>query len=137
MTAREDQAEPVIGLALANLDRRLDVLVDLVRQLCKLPVEDGVTPQLVERLKATRRHQPSDRISWHAEIGPLRGARQERIVQRLLREIEIAEEADQRRKHPAPVATIERLEPSLQVYREVRRGTMRRWRSPTPTTEAP
>jgi hypothetical protein len=66
--------------------------------------------QPVDGLEPPRGNQPRARIGRDALDRPLLDRCRERILQRLLGEIEIAEEADERRENPAGLGAINRLD---------------------------
>src|SRR5439155_15361615 len=83
---------------------RFDLLGDILDR-----VEPCAPADAVDRLEAPGRNEPRPRILRHALAWPLleRGAK--RVVQRFLREVEIAEKTDQRREDAARLGAIERL----------------------------
>ncbi len=70
-------------------------------------VEPGASPYGIDCLEATGRYQPGARIRGNAVDGPLLERRAESVVQRLLREIEVTEEAHQRCEYAARFGTID------------------------------
>ena len=61
-------------------------------------VESGPPPQDVDGLESTGRHQPGSGLGRDPVPRPLLDGRREGVLQRLLGEVEVAEEADQRGK---------------------------------------
>ncbi len=99
MAAREDQAQHVVGDdLLVGLFRRLRLDHRLRLQLALLVLPGCLPANAVDRLAAPHLDQPGARIVRDAFGRPLRQRRRERILQRILRILEIAHEADQRRK---------------------------------------
>ena len=70
--------------------------VELLGELRQRGVEPGAPAHAVDRLEAAGRNEPRPRIGRHAVARPLLQRRREGIVQRLLGEVEVAEQADQR-----------------------------------------
>ena len=64
-------------------------------------------PQRVDRLEAAGRDEPRARIRRDAVARPLLERRGERVVQRLLGEIEVAEEADERGEHAPRLGAVD------------------------------
>ena len=57
-------------------------------------VESGAPPNCVDGLEAAGRYEPGARIGGHAIARPLLQSCPESVVQRLLGDVEIAEQAD-------------------------------------------
>jgi len=95
VTAGEDQAEAVIYhvvvLYLGSLLRYIEFTGDFAPALA----------QPVDRAEASRGNQPGPRAGRHTLYRPALDRRGERILKRLLGEIEVAEEADQRGENAA------------------------------------
>ena len=72
-----------------------------MRQLLLLAAKRDVAANAVDRLVAPDIDQPCPRIGRQAGIGPALQRHRECVLQRVLGEIEIADEADQRRQRPA------------------------------------
>ena len=64
----------------------------------------------VDRLEPARRHEPRARVRRHAARRPLLQRRGERVVQRLLRTVEVAEQADERGEHATGLGAIDPLD---------------------------
>jgi hypothetical protein len=108
VTAREDQAEAVVLDALfirprAGVD---DGDVDLVAPLVQR-IEPRAAAHAVDRLEASGGHEPRARIRRHAFARPLLESGPERVVQRFLGDVEVAEQADQRREDAAGIGEID------------------------------
>ena len=99
MAAREDELEPLVT------DRRV---VQLVLhgfrhlQQAGLGGERAIAPNAVDRPVACCRHEPHARAVGHAFARPALGRDRERLLGGFLGEVEVAEEADQRRNDAAP-----------------------------------
>ena len=108
VAAGEDQAQPVVLDALRLEERRVlcarVVRVEVQRLEARLPAE------LVDGLEATRGHEPCARVRRHAVARPLLERRAEGLVQRLLGQGEIAEQADQGGEHGAGLGAIHRVD---------------------------
>ena len=83
-------------------DREVGLVADFVER-----VETRAPAHAVDRLEASGRHQPRARIGGHAVARPLLQRRPEGVVQRLLGDVEVAEQADQRREHTAGVGEVD------------------------------
>ena len=116
MAAREDEPQPIV----------LDVSVEHGRQvlgfggqlLGQLVVERARAPahaDAVDALEAARRHEPGARVRGHAFARPLLDRGAKRLVQRFLGEVEIAEQADQRREHAPRFRAINRVDRAAYV----------------------
>src|SRR5207253_11468249 len=107
VAASEDQAQAIVldRLALCRLLRgeRLGMLL-LQRIEARAPA-DGI-----DRLEAAGRDEPGARVRRHAFGGPLLERRAERLVQRLLREVEVDQQAQERRKNTARFRAVNRQE---------------------------
>ena len=102
MTAREDQPQPVILDALivphgSLRDVGLEPLGDPRQRL----VESRPPAHAIDGLETPRRHQPRPRVRRHAVPWPLLHGRSKGILQRLLGQVEVAEQADQGGEDPA------------------------------------
>ena len=73
-------------------------------------IESFTTTHAVDGLEASGRHEPRARIHGHALLRPLLDRGHEGIVQGLLSDVEIAEQADQRREDPARLGAVDRLD---------------------------
>src|SRR3989454_999642 len=98
VAAGEDQAQPVV------LDRfRLGRLLggERLGMVLFQRIEARAAADRVDRLEAAGGDEPGARIRRHAFLRPLLERRAERFAQRLLGEVEIAEQPHQRRKDAA------------------------------------
>ena len=73
-------------------------------------VEPGAPAHAVDRLEAPGRDEPRARIRGHAVARPALDGRGERVVQRLLGEVEVAEQADQRGEDAARLGAVDGVE---------------------------
>ena len=118
MAAREDQPEPIV---------RDGAVVDLVLlargherlQLAHLVLEPAGAPDPVDRLVPGRRRDPRTGVAGQPALRPDLERDQERVLDRLLGEVEVAEDADERRDRPP------RLLPEQAVDGLVRRAYRR------------
>src|ERR1700704_3434202 len=100
MAAGEDQAQHVVAEGIVVLLRRYDLPRDLGLGL-EVPAfrpEQDLPAQAIDRLVTSDIDQPGARVRRHAGGRPLLDRCRERLQQGLLRELEIADEADQRRE---------------------------------------
>src|SRR4051812_21963542 len=95
MAAGEDQRQPLVGdhLVLLLLRERL--------QLLQLPPQRPVAADPVDRAVARGRHDPPGGIRRDAAGRPLVERDHVRVLQRVLGELEVAEDADQGREDAA------------------------------------
>ncbi len=87
------------------LDLRRDVVPAIVPRF-----ESSAATQCIDRLEATGRHQPGPRIGRQALARPLLQRGPEGLVQRFLGEVEVAEQADQRRQYRARLAAVDGID---------------------------
>ena len=99
VAAREDQLEALV-LDAARVELIHRRLLNLEQPGLREPGPVAADP--VDRTVAAGRDQPRHRIGRDAVARPPRGRDRERLLGGLLGEVEIAEEADQGREHPAP-----------------------------------
>ena len=93
MTAREDQAQPVV-LHRTDLGGRLVGRPRSVRR--DVPImSGGLAAQSVDGPVARRGDDPRPRIGGSAGLGPLRHGDGERLLNRILGDVDVAEGADQ------------------------------------------
>ena len=109
MAAGEDEPQAIVLDAFAVpwsglVDDGIHLLGDILHR-----VEPRASAYAVDGLEATRRYQPRARIRRDAVARPLLERRAESIVQRLLGEIEVAEQPDQRGEDAARFGTIDRI----------------------------
>jgi hypothetical protein len=72
-------------------------------------------PERVDRLEATGGHQPRSRVSRNSCVRPVLHRRSKCIMHRLLGQIEIAEETDERRENAARIGAIDRINPFTNI----------------------
>ena len=125
VAAREDQPQPVVcdrahaGLPFdgrVRVDRfelRLDRRVALEQLL--LLGEPPPAPQPVDRPVAGRGRDPRAGVVGHAARGPRLQRGDERVLDRLLGEVEVAEDADQRRDRPALLLTEDTVDDGVRI----------------------
>src|SRR6267378_8007905 len=104
VAAGEDEAQPVVGdgviLGFCKLLRHVYLIADLATALA----------HPVDRLESARRNEPRPRIRRCPFDRPALERRRERILKRLLGEIEVAEQADQGGEDAAGFRAVDRLE---------------------------
>ena len=111
MAAGEDEAQAIVFYAfLLGFRCDLRVGVQLVGKLGERCIEPRAPADLVDRLEAARRNEPRARIVRHAVALPLLDCRGECVVQRFLREVEAAEEPDERCEHAARLGAVNRVD---------------------------
>jgi hypothetical protein len=108
VTAREDQAQSIVGdrhvvvRTGAGLDRR-QIRLDrrIAGQLVGLVAKSPTAADPVDRPIPGGRRDPCTRICRDAAVGPDLECGDERVLDRLLGEVEVAEDADERRDRPS------------------------------------
>src|SRR4051794_13682459 len=111
MTASEDQPELIVLDRLVVEHVGLLLFLELHGEILQRGVAAYLAADFVDRPEAAGRDQPGERVLRTAVARPLRRSRREGIGHRLLCAFEIAEQADERRQHPAGVAAIDGIEP--------------------------
>ncbi len=110
VAAGEDQPQPVVLDALSFPRRGAidggDRLGDIVQRL-----ETRSSANTVDRLETSGRYEPRMGIGGHTIPRPLLHRRPEGIMQRLLGEVEVAEQADQSGKDAARLGSIDGVHP--------------------------
>jgi hypothetical protein len=96
MTASEDQPQAVVlDLLLIIPAGGRRARIEPPGQFPERRIEAGATTDGIQGLEAADRDQPCPRIRRHPVPGPLLQRRGEGFVQRLLRELEAAEQSDE------------------------------------------
>src|SRR6185295_13168735 len=73
-------------------------------------VESRPPPQPIDGAEASRRNEPGSWIAWHSFRGPTFHRRDERVVERLLGEVEVAEETDERCQDAPRFSAVDRVD---------------------------
>jgi hypothetical protein len=111
MAAGEHEPQPVVGQRpVEQIGRIVTLGRQPLRDLLVPGFEARASPDAVDRLEAACRNEPGARIVRYAIPRPLRDCRREGLGERLLGEIEVAEQPDQRRENAARFVAIERVE---------------------------
>ena len=96
MAAGEDQPQLVVVYALLIARHAVPRFgVELLGDLRQRCIEPSAPPQAVDRLEAARRHEPRPGVRGHTVLRPTLDRRGEGVMQRLLGEVKVAEQADQ------------------------------------------
>lgn len=108
MAAGEDEAEAVVleRLFVVRLAVAL-TCVELLGDPAERRVEAGAPAQAVDRLEAAGGDQLGARMVGHAVPGPALDRGRERVVHRLLGQVEIAEQADEGGQHAARLGAVD------------------------------
>ena len=111
MAAGEDQSQPVVFHAVV-VQLRLggDTRAKPIGHRCEGGIESGAAADVVNRLEATGRNEPSPWVGGHAIDRPALHRSGEGFLQRLLGEIEVAEEADERRQNAPGLGAVDGLD---------------------------
>jgi len=110
MAAGENKTKAIVLERLILERDWLDRCLEPPRELGNRRVETRAPPQDVDRLEATGRHQPRERVARQPVARPALDGGSERLVQRLLGEVEVADEADECGQDTARVRAVERLD---------------------------
>jgi hypothetical protein len=76
-------------------------------QFVQLLGKASVAPQAVDRLVARGADHPRPRVDGHAVAPPLRERHGESLLRRLLRQVEVADQADDSREYPPELLVVE------------------------------
>src|SRR2546430_1784807 len=106
-TAGEDQPQLIVG--------DFFVLRGCLRHVVFLGDFALAATQTIDCLEPAGRHKPRSRIGRNALGRPLLDGRRERLLQRLLGEIEVAEETNQGGDHAARLGAVDRLDRVYEV----------------------
>ena len=107
MATGEDEPQPIVLDRFAVpwsglVDDGLHLLGNILHR-----VEPRASAYAIDGLEATGRYEPRARIRGDAVARPLLERRSESVVQRLLGEVEVAEQPDQRGEYAARFGTID------------------------------
>jgi hypothetical protein len=91
-------------------------MVELFGERRQRGIESGATAYGIDGFEAAGRNEPRPRIGGHAILWPLLQGRPEGIMQRLLSQVEVAEEADEGGEDPARFGTIDSVEYLVQLF---------------------
>src|SRR5262245_20063218 len=110
MTAREDQPQPIVLDVLGFTGYGAHGLcLEALGQLRLGRVEAGAAAHGVDGLEAAGGYEPRARVGRRPRPRPLLDRGREGLVQRLLGELEAAEEADQRGEDAARLGAVDRV----------------------------
>ena len=120
MAAGKDQTQAIVldAVVFARERSRIDDGPDFVLVVVER-VEPRSPADAVDRLETAGRDEPCPRVVGDSIERPLLERRAERVVQRFLGDIEIAEQADQRGENAARFGAIDRLNLCSRVQRAV------------------
>ena len=108
MAAGEDQPQPVVlHTVVVYVGGGRDAVAQAIGQRRERGIEPGAPAQLVDGLEAPGGDEPRPRLGGHAFGGPALHCGRERVVQRLLGQIEVAEQADQGGKNAARLGAVD------------------------------
>jgi len=100
MATREDEPQTIVLELIIEHGREvLGLGGQLLGQLVVERTQALARTDAVYGLEAARRHEPSARVRGHAFARPLLDRGSKCLVQRFLGDVEIPEQADQRREH--------------------------------------
>jgi len=96
VTAGEDEPEAIVLDALVvQLERRTDAVAKPVGHLGHRRIEARPAAQRVDRLETAGGHQPGPGIPGNSVRRPVLHGRRERLLERLFRQIEVTQEANE------------------------------------------
>ena len=103
MAAGEDQLEALVGECDGLVHRFLRWVAKLALQLLGFRDERPLASDAVDRAVAGGRDQPAGRVLGLTVARPALGCQRERFLGRVLGELDVAEDADQRGEHATPL----------------------------------
>ena len=112
MTARKDQAQPIILEAVLFLGpfRRTPVRFEMSHELVVRRIESCASTQGINGFEAGRRNQPWPRVAGDSTARPLAQRSRKGLVHRLRGKIKITEQADQRGQDSSRIHAIKGVE---------------------------
>jgi len=114
MAAGKNQAQPVVFKAvlfiLIGPVRRTRLRFEIAHQLVLRRIESCPPPQRINGFEPGRRNQPWPRVIGHSTGRPHAQRSRKGFVHRLLGQIKIAHQADQRSQNPSRIHAIKRVE---------------------------
>jgi hypothetical protein len=117
MAACEDQPEPVVHDALVvQCGGVLYLGPDPIGERRVRCVPPGIAPHPVDGLEPAGRYEPRARMGGDAVPRPLRKRRREGVVHRFLRELEVAEQADEGGEDPSRLGTVDLSHRLLDIF---------------------
>ena len=126
MAAGEDEAQPVVLEALVVLVGGVGgrLVVEPGGELAEQAVEPGTSPEPIDRLEAAGRDEPGARVGRRPVPGPALDRGHEGVLEGLLGEVEVAQQADQGGQDLARLGPVEAVDPlaHFTVYLYDRRG---------------
>ena len=113
MAAGEDEAQPIVLDAVVfevfELRSAARPRLELLGEPRERRLEPGTAADGVDRLEPAGRNEPRPRVVRHAVLRPAFHRGRERVVKRLLGEVEIAEQANQGGEDAARVGTVDSI----------------------------
>lgn len=114
VAAGEDQPQHVVLDRFHVARLRFVDAIEAVLDVLLRGIETRTPPDRVDRLEAAGRDKPAGGVGGNAIDRPCSCGGRKGIVQRLLRAVEIAEQSDQRRQHPARLGSVDLLDDAFQ-----------------------
>lgn len=112
VAAGEDQSQAIV-LQPVVIPVRFLGGIQLIGQQVQRGIEACTPTQPINGLEAPSRNQPGTRVGRYAVVRPLLQRGEEGVVQRFLGQVEVTEQADQRRQHPPRLAPVDGLDRPL------------------------
>ena len=139
MAAGEEEPQAVVGAHRPSRRDRFIHLAGLRRQLAHALAVARVAPEPVDGLAPSGGHQPGARIARDALGRPVLERRDRRLLDELLREVPVAQDAHERRRQPPALLAQDRVELRVDVssLRHARRWGGSRGSSRPPATTRP
>ena len=109
VAARENEPEPIVFERLVFERDRIDGCFQSPGELGDRSIEADAPAENVDGLEAAGRYQPREGVVRQPIARPAFDGRSKRFVQRLLGEVEVADQANQCGQHPTRVGAVERF----------------------------
>ena len=107
VAAREDEPKAIVFERFILERNRLDRGLELTRQFGDRGIETSAPAQDVDRLETTGRDEPRERVARQPVARPTLDRSRECFVQRLLGEVEVADQANERGQHTTRIRAVE------------------------------
>src|SRR5882757_2887842 len=112
MTARKDQAQPIILKAVLFIGtfRRTPLRFEISHELVLRRIKSCPSTQRINGFESGRRNEPRPRVAGYSTLWPQAQRSRKGLVHRLLGKIKIAEQADQSCQDPSRIHAIKGVE---------------------------
>src|SRR5713226_7974579 len=123
MTARKNQAQPIILKAVLFIGpfRRTPLRFEISHELVLRRIKSCPSTQSINGFESGRRNQPWSRVVRNTSLRPGLQSGGECLMHGLFGEIQISEEAHERRQNPARVRSVKSLNGPAELFGHRRR----------------